>query len=261
MGRRTVGEELRRVLAKLGGTPRTREVPRPSVAVHAPGLCVAHAGALSLGIDARTGRVEGPVAALRAAVVEVAAAEGRGLTTILRPGPLRAADVRRDPPRVRRGALSAVLRVHDGRPAVRSTAARSVALCTADAHHAHRPLGGATAGRVPPLPPIVALGARPRPDGPLLLAHRTRVDWGLMDRMRLARDWGRVLRDHRFPAEELQLIGVFGPIALAAVASVAMGADGRLAVRLARPRLPGPAGDVVIARHEPTGALLRTDVA
>jgi len=28
-----------------------------------------------------------------------------------------------------------------------------------------------------------------------------------------------------------------------------------------RPRLPGPAGDVVIARHERTGALLRSDVS
>ncbi|MFN8122015.1 MAG: hypothetical protein U0237_06245 [Thermoleophilia bacterium] len=260
MARRTVAEELRRVLAKLGGTPRTREVPPPEVGVHTAGLCVATAEPLGLGIDSGVGHVPAPRAEPRAARVEVSAAEGRGLATVLRPGPVRMAAVRFGAPPVREGSLASVLRVHEGRVSGLAAAARPVALCAATAVPAHRPLGGAVPGHVPPLPPLVALGARPRPDGPLLLAHRTRVDWGLMDRVRLARDWGRVLRDHRFPAEELQLVGVFGPIALAAVASVALGADGRLAVRLTRPRLPGPAGDVVIARHEPTGTLLRTDV-
>ncbi|MCC6833164.1 MAG: hypothetical protein IT200_17660 [Thermoleophilia bacterium] len=261
MARRTVAEELRRVLAKLGGTPSTREVAPPSAGTHAPGLCVAHAEPLGLGIAAAAGRVPEPAAVTRGGSVEVPATEGRGLATLMEPGPARGAAVRADAPVVREGSLAAVLRVHRGGATFPPVAVSPVAPCAAAARAAHAPLGGAVPGRVAPLPPLTALGARPRPDGPLLLAHRTRVDWGLIDRERLARDWGRVLRDHRLPAADLQLVGVFGPIALAAVASVAVGADGRLAVRLVRPRLPGPAGDVVIARHERTGALLRSDVS
>jgi hypothetical protein len=169
--------------------------------------------------------------------------------------------VRVDGPEVRHGALSAVLRAHDGAPAGLTATAMSVSLCEARALPGPGPLGECVPGRVPPLPSIVAVGTRPDPGGPLFLAHRERADWRLIGRERLARGWARVLRDHALPADDLRLIGVFGPLPLAAIAGVVLGADGRLGVRLARPRLPGPAGDVVLARHEPSGTLLRSDVA
>lgn len=261
MARRTVAEELRRVLARLGGTPAIREVPEPDVPVHRTELCAARAAPLTVAIAAATGRVGGPEAVPRSAGVAIAATEGRGVAAVLAAGPVRVAGVRPDPPAVRAGSLAAVLGVHAGRASDLTTGARAVRLCAAEARPAHRPLDRVAHGRVGPLPPLVAVGARPSPDGPLMLARRRRVDWGLIDRARLARDWARVLRDHGHPAEDVQLVGVFGPVALAAVGSVALTADGRLAVRLVRPRLPGPAGDVVIARHGPSGALLRSDVA
>jgi hypothetical protein len=116
-------------------------------------------------------------------------------------------------------------------------------------------------GVVPALPPLVALGAAPRADGPLYLLHRSRVDWGLIGRDRLARGWARMLADHARPPADLRLVGVFGPLPLAAVAAVSLAQDGRLAVRLRRPPVPGPAGDVVLALHEPSGTLLRSDVS
>lgn len=260
MARRTVAEELRRVLARLGGTPAAREVPPPSVAVHAPGLCVALTTPLTLGIAADAGTVPAPSATGRRLDPEIAVAEGRGLATILRARG-RATGVRVEPPEVRHGALSAVLRAHDGGPAVLTAAVSAVGLCEARALAGPPPLAECVPGRVAPLPPIVAVGTRPDPAGPLFLARRERVDWGLIGRERLARGWARVLRDHALPADDLRLIGVFGPLPLAAVAGVVLGADGRLGVRLVRPRLPGPAGDVVLARHEPSGTLLRSDVA
>ncbi len=259
MARRTVAEELRRVLARLGGTPAAREVPPPAVQVHAPALCVALTTPLTLGIAADAGVVPGPSAIGRRLDPEVVATEGRGLATILRAHG-RDAAVRTTPPEVRRGALSAVLRVHDGGPAGITAIASAVGLCAARALAGPRPLGDCVPGHVAPLPPIVAVGARPHPEGPLFLVHRDRVDWGLIGRERLARGWARVLRDHAVPADDLRLLGVFGPLPLAAVAGVVLGADGRLGVRMVRPRLPGPAGDVVLARHEPSGTLLRTDV-
>jgi len=260
VGRRTVAEEIRRVVARLGGTPATREVPPPEAEIHAPPLCVAEAAALALEIGVGTGTVAGPTADPRRFAPAITAVEASGPSTLLR---ARVSEERPAiaAPAVRGRAPGIVARAREGALGGLRARPSAVALCDARPRPGPAGLGERVrVGAVPSLPPLVALGGPPRPDGPLYLSYRARVDWGLIGRERLARGWARMLGDHARPPEDLRLVGVFGPLPLAAVAAVSLAADGRLAIRLRRPQLPGRAGDVVLALHEPSGTLLRSDV-
>jgi hypothetical protein len=140
-------------------------------------------------------------------------------------------------------------------PLPASTRAREVA-----------PLARAAAKGVAPLravPRRVARLRRPavhggRGAGPRT-QRRARVPWGALPRERLATAWDRVRAEAGPGAADLRLVGVFGPLPLGAVEDVVLEQDGRLAVTLAR-RPPGPAGDLVLARHGERGALVRSDV-
>jgi hypothetical protein len=100
-----------------------------------------------------------------------------------------------------------------------------------------------------------------RPAGVLLTQRRVRVPWERLGRERLLRAWACVLRGHALPAEELRLVGVFGPAPLGAVEGVALDGDGeRALIALRRTRIPGPAGDVVLARHVPSGRLVTVTI-
>jgi hypothetical protein len=97
-------------------------------------------------------------------------------------------------------------------------------------------------------------------DGPLHRLRRARVPWNGLARERLLAAWTRLLREHGAPPEELRLLGVYGPLPLAAVEAVALRPDGRAELRVGRRRASGPAGDIALARHVPTGRLVRSDV-
>ena len=94
----------------------------------------------------------------------------------------------------------------------------------------------------------------------LHLQRRARVPWNLLPRERLLAAWTRLLREHGAPPDELRLLGVYGPLPLGAVEGVVLRPDGRAELRLARRRARGPMGDVALARHVPTGHLVRSDV-
>lgn len=103
---------------------------------------------------------------------------------------------------------------------------------------------------------------RARPGGVLLAQRRRRVPWGELGRERILAAWSRLVREHVVPAEQLRLLGVFGPAPLGAVAAIAYDPDrDRALIALRRTRVPGPAGDLALARHLPTGRLLTTAVA
>ena len=89
--------------------------------------------------------------------------------------------------------------------------------------------------------------------------RRTRVPWPELGRERLAAAWGRVQTEHG-AAGELLLVGIFGPVPIEALESVALDADGRLAMTFSRRGLLGRRGDVVLARAVETERLVRCDV-
>jgi hypothetical protein len=60
---------------------------------------------------------------------------------------------------------------------------------------------------------------------------------------------------------ELVLVGVFGPVPIEALESVALDADGRLAMTFSRRGLLGRRGDVALARVVESGRLVRCDIA
>ena len=110
---------------------------------------------------------------------------------------------------------------------------------------------------------IAAPRARAAPGGGEALRLRTvrraRVPWQELGRERLATAWGRIQTEHG-AAGELALVGVFGPVPVEALESVALDADGRLAMTFSRRGLLGPRGDVALARVVATGRLVRCDI-
>lgn len=109
---------------------------------------------------------------------------------------------------------------------------------------------------------------RPRVRGPagggeaygLRTLRRTRVPWPELGRARLAAAWARVKTEHA-GSGELVLVGVFGPVPIEALESVALDADGRLAMTFSRRGLLGRRGDVALARVVESGRLVRCDIA
>lgn len=98
---------------------------------------------------------------------------------------------------------------------------------------------------------------RARAGGALYSQRRARIPWESMGRDRLLQAWKAVLRDHALPAEDVRLVGIFGPAPLGAVESVRLDHSGEVAIVALRPtRVPGPPGDVAFARHVPTGRML-----
>lgn len=93
----------------------------------------------------------------------------------------------------------------------------------------------------------------------LRTVRRSRVPWPDLGRERLATAWGRVQTEHA-GAGQLELVGVYGPVPIEALESVALDGDGRLAMTFGRRGLLGPRGDVALARVVATGRLVRCDV-
>lgn len=104
-------------------------------------------------------------------------------------------------------------------------------------------------------------GVHPGPAGGgrrLRTMRRERVPWTSLSRERLAAAWGRVQIEHA-SLGELLLVGVFGPVPIDAVTSVALDPDGRLAMTFSR-AVSGRRGDIALARHAASGRLVRSDV-
>lgn len=94
----------------------------------------------------------------------------------------------------------------------------------------------------------------------LRTVRRSRVPWPELPRERLAAAWGRIQTEHA-AAGELLLVGVFGPVPIDAISSVALDPDGRLAMTFTRGGVRGRWGDVALARQAASGRLVRSDVA
>jgi hypothetical protein len=115
----------------------------------------------------------------------------------------------------------------------------------------------ATWGSVAVLPKGASHRARLRPGGVALSQRRRRVPWELIRRERLLAAWARILREHGLEADDVRLVGVFGPLPLGALFGAALDPDGeRAVISLRRTRVPGPPGDLALARHVPSGRLV-----
>jgi hypothetical protein len=119
-------------------------------------------------------------------------------------------------------------------------------------------LPAAVARAEAPLRAVVARGGTGRRADPVRTQRRSPVPWALLSRARLRAGWTTVAAEHAVPAASLRLVGVYGPLPLGAVAGVGLppGSD-RAEVVLRMTRVPGPSGDLVLARDVRTGALLR----
>lgn len=217
------------------------------------------------GVHAEVRRPEHPEPAVRADALAIAAAghaAGTAFPDVARGGP---------------PAPVAVTHLAEALPTTRAQA-QDVALATV-AHHVaavpaspartgdllpervragtSRLLGGTAARSSAVLAPRPARRPGPRTAAAVMTQRRTRLPWSQIPQERLLVAWTRVVREHALPADELRLIGVFGPAPLGAVDGVALDPDGeRALLSLHRTRVPGPTGDVALARHLPTGRLL-----
>lgn len=257
MARRTVGEEIRRVVARLGGTPGTHAVDMPVPGVHgAAGPDVA-ARALRPGVAARAMRPDPPGA--RAVAVAVAPSPPRMRRAVHElHAAVRGGTHPLGTPRIRgtHGLRSPACRVVATRPG--PARAHRAAVCRASGRGTRVTVATARARGEVPLPRAANI-RRPRAVPPaLFVTRRHRAAWDAIERLRLAAGWRQVLVDHRLPAEQLELVGIYGPLPLGLVDGVLLEGDGRLAVTLARRAVSGPPGDVAIARHVPSGRLLRS---
>lgn len=88
--------------------------------------------------------------------------------------------------------------------------------------------------------------------------RRTPVAWQHISPDRLRAAWQAILVEHGHPGADLELVGVYGPLPVDAVMSVALAADRRAVIGLSGDARRGGAGDLALARHKPTGRLLRS---
>ncbi len=214
---------MRRALAGIGGRATAHALPAPSAAVHAPGPPRPRASA-----------VPPPRARARAAPA-LGAVAGRAGGPIPTPG-------------VRAPALPAPPPARAVAPVPAPREARGVDLLAAIA------VGD-------PVRPVTAARRAGRAAGAALATVRhERVPWAHLSRARLGAAWEAAQRAHGAAPGSLSLVGVYGPLPLAAVTGVALEPDGRIAVALAPLRSAAAPGDVALARSEPGGRLLRCDL-
>lgn len=257
MARRTVGEEIRRVVARLGGTPAAHGVALPAPAVHDGRPPGTRAHPLRPGVPAHAVAPEPPGARIRATSLDLPEARPRHGAHRIHATP-RATGRPLIPPRTAGVRPLPVPSCHAVASRPLPGRVRPVAVCHARPRRAAVVPSRVTFRVQRPLPRVAALHRpRPVPDR-LFVSRRRRVAWDAIDRVRLASAWRRILLDHRLPAEELELVGVYGPLPLGLVEGVMLETDGRLALRLARRALAAPFGDMAIARHVPSGRLLQS---
>jgi hypothetical protein len=256
---RPVGEELRRVLARLGGVPATHAVEAAHAGTHPVALPAAAAASSVPAVGATAGAVPAPGAAV--AVLRPPTPRTTALRAAVRPAATPGRVATALPAPAARTGRGAVVRTHAVAPAPARAGVRPVRPCGAAARAVVVALAGRAAVRAErPLPAGRAHRREALPGGPLFTVRRRRADWASLDRHRLAVAWGRMLADHGLPGDLLNLVGLYGPVPLGLLRGVALEPDGRVAMRLGRARSAGPPGDVVLARHTGDGRLLRVDV-
>lgn len=146
-------------------------------------------------------------------------------------------------------------------------AARPLPTHTPHAAAAAIPAGAARRAdpRLPP-PGVHAIPpAAPAPPGAAAAgAHavrrmrRTPIAWTHITPDRLRAAWQAILADHGHPGTDLELVGVYGPLPVNAITTIAVAADRRATLGLAPDTAPPTAGDLALARHTPTGRLLHS---
>lgn len=208
--------------APLGSSARTPAPPRASVNAIAPLArgCVAVAA------------VAGPAPAVRGAGPGAGAVAVRGRATTLHGRPREA---RVDPaPRATARAVESLPR-------------------TVPAHAGATLPDAAPPRRAGPLVPPATRRATHRDAG---LMCRAPLAWDTIGRERLRAAWDAVRAAHAPDAQQIELVGVYGPVPVSALAGAAVG-DDRVAHLALGPHRGAPrAGDLALARHRGEGRLV-----
>ncbi len=214
---------MKRAIARLGARTTARPVAPPSAAARSPEFAP-------------------PVVRAPAAPAAVVHADGA-----IAPPPARSGAPGALTTRAQRAGTTLATAGHRIDPRPPAFGVRAVA------PPAGEPRGATVIARAPARRPARLDGA------PLRTQRRTRIPWGLLPRPRLAAAWAAVQREHG-AAGELSLVGVYGPLALDAVAAAGLDPDGRLAVTVGPSRRPPVTGDIALARVEPGRRLVRCDL-
>lgn len=259
MPRHAVADEIRRVVARLGGRPPTHHVDGPRANVASPADAARDvARAVAVAVDAEA--MHSPPPGTGVLVATVPAVEARASSTHL---PLAATGRLAMPPPARIGSTAAAL-PHAGTPAAVPVAVDAPGSATADLHvatpglHSEARPFAASWRRVGPLPGRAAPRRRRTLPRVLFLARRRRIPAATVPRGRLAAAWATLLREHPHPQDSVAFVGLYGPLPLGAVVGARLEADGTTLTELRRVPIPGPRGDLVMAIHRPTGTVLRT---
>jgi len=268
--RRTLTEDLKRVVASIGGTPAARAPGDDAPVTHRPGF----EGAVASQSGRERGFLDpgglGGVAALHPEAPPMAE-----VSAIERPLSTRAAlsdAVSVAPPVQRVPALSAPA-ARGGRPAeeLGAPAARgervsvpgpthATTTLDVDAGDVQRPrdLDDEAVGHAVPV--LARPGARKYRTLPRAchLVRRSRTPAASLPKKRLATMWATLLREHPLPPEEVAFVGVYGPFPMDLVVGARVGPDARIIVEMRRKVVKGKLGDILLAVHTPTGKLLRS---
>lgn len=165
--------------------------------------------------------------------------------------------------------------VHDARP---RTAAHAGALGGAPAHVQVRAAGGLLRARARRLTATNTAGVHPRArrlaapapaptschravDLPALWRLRRRpIPWERMERKRLRAAWEGLLDDHRVDGGDIELVGIYGAVPLVAIGRARVDDRRILTATMTPGDEPADTGDLAVARHMRTGALLHTGI-
>lgn len=259
MSRHTLTNEIRRVVARLGGSPPVHAAPAPEVVVsRLETTAEREARPVPVAIDASLVEVERPGSSAAALTVPPLEARASDVARPFAPTAHRA-----DPP-PSASACRGVPLLEASAAAVPAVAVPAPPSSTVDIdtaraslRHGDRPFQ-AHRRTEPPLPARAAPRRFARPPRALCLVRRARTPATTIDRERLAGAWATLLREHPVAADDVAFVGMYGPLPLGALVGARVEREGSVLVELRPGGRPGPLGDLVMAIHHPTSRVLRT---
>jgi hypothetical protein len=106
------------------------------------------------------------------------------------------------------------------------------------------------------IPALAPPAARRGPARRVGVMRRVPLTWGTLERDRLRAAWDAVREAHADAAAGLELVGIYGPIPVSALAGAAVGDDRVAHLAFGSHRGAPVVGDLALARHREAGGLV-----